>query len=304
MRRSARAIHRRYAVRMRIHHLNCISMCPIGGRLMDGRSPALGRGRLVCHCLLVEAVDRLVLIDTGFGLGDVAAPTHRLSRFFLAENAPDLRAEMTATRQVEALGFAVEDVRDIVLTHLDFDHAGGLDDFPHATVHLLAAERAAAETRRTPIARGRYRPEQWGDRRRWRAYQPGIGARWCGFETVRDLDGLPPELLLVPLPGHTLGHAGVAIAVDGGWLLHAGDAYFHHAEVALPPARVPVGVRAYQAMMDADRDARLVNQDRLRRLRRDHGEVRLFCAHDPAEFEALAGRPEDVPAQREPVAVG
>ena len=31
-----------------------------------------------------------------------------------------------------------EDVTDIVLTHLDFDHAGGLDDFPAATVHLRA----------------------------------------------------------------------------------------------------------------------------------------------------------------------
>jgi len=32
------------------------------------------------------------------------------------------------------------DVRHIVLTHLGFDHAGGLDDFPAATVHLLRQE--------------------------------------------------------------------------------------------------------------------------------------------------------------------
>lgn len=40
---------------MRVHHLNCISTCPLGGRLMDGRTQALvARGELCCHCLLVE----------------------------------------------------------------------------------------------------------------------------------------------------------------------------------------------------------------------------------------------------------
>jgi hypothetical protein len=47
---------------MRVHHLNCISTCPLGGKLMDGRSESL-RGKLTCHCLLVETGDSLVLID-------------------------------------------------------------------------------------------------------------------------------------------------------------------------------------------------------------------------------------------------
>ncbi len=60
---------------MRIHHLNCISTCPLGGRLMDGRSDGiLERGSLTCHCLLVETADSLVLVDTGMGLRDVADP--------------------------------------------------------------------------------------------------------------------------------------------------------------------------------------------------------------------------------------
>ena len=51
-----------------------------------------------------------------------------------------------------------------------------------------------------------------------------------GFERVRQLSGVPPEVLLVPLPGHTLGHAGVAIErTSGNWVLQAGDAYFYHA---------------------------------------------------------------------------
>ncbi|HEY0681368.1 MAG TPA: MBL fold metallo-hydrolase [Steroidobacter sp.] len=88
------------------------------------------RGRLTCHCMLVETNDCLVLIDTGFGLRDVADPRSRLSRFFLTLLAPEFREEFTAVRQIAALGYDPHDVRHVVLTHLDFDHAGGLDDFP------------------------------------------------------------------------------------------------------------------------------------------------------------------------------
>ena len=53
---------------MRIHHLNCISTCPLGGRLMDGRTRGiLERGRLASHCVLVESRNELVLVDTGLG---------------------------------------------------------------------------------------------------------------------------------------------------------------------------------------------------------------------------------------------
>jgi hypothetical protein len=129
----------------RLHHLNCISSCPLGGRLMDGRTPSvLSRGSLCCHCLLMETPQGLVLVDTGFGLRDVANPRSRLSGFFLALLSPDFREEMTAVRQVKALGYRASDVRHIVLTHLDFDHAGGLDDFPEARVHLLAREHESA----------------------------------------------------------------------------------------------------------------------------------------------------------------
>src|SRR5690349_10843235 len=56
---------------LRVHHLNCTTMCPPGGRLMDGRVGASGPAALVCHCLLVETDRSLVLVDTGFGLNDV-----------------------------------------------------------------------------------------------------------------------------------------------------------------------------------------------------------------------------------------
>jgi glyoxylase-like metal-dependent hydrolase (beta-lactamase superfamily II) len=281
---------------MRVHHINCITSCPLGGALMDGHSRAL-RGRLTCHCLLVEASDSLVLVDTGFGLRDVADPPSRISRFFLFLNAPEFREEMTAVRQIRRMGFDPRDVRHIVLSHLDFDHAGGLDDFPHATVHLLDVEREAALARRTLLDRMRYRPQQWSTRPNWRVYTTHEGERWNGFARVSQLDGLPPEIVMVPLRGHTFGHAGIAVRRENDWLLQAADAYFYHHEMDPERPRCTPGLRFYQAMMQKDKVARLQNQERLRELvRSSAGQVTVVSSHDPVDFERAAGRPYAVPA--------
>jgi glyoxylase-like metal-dependent hydrolase (beta-lactamase superfamily II) len=152
----------------------------------------------------------------------------------------------------------------------------------------MEKERDAAENRRRDFAaRLRYRPLQWDDVRDWRTYAAG-GEPWFGFDAVRSLDGLPPEILIVPLPGHTLGHAGVAVRTESGWLLDAGDAYFHRHEMNLAHPRCTPGLSAYQALLAADRPARLANRDRLLELKRDRGsEVAIFCSHDTGELEAF-----------------
>src|SRR4051812_8555715 len=278
---------------MRVHHLNCISSCPLGGHLMDGRTTGiLTRGKLCCHCLVIETKDGLVLVDTGFGLRDVHDPRSRLSKFFLTLLSPEFREEMTAIRQLERMGFTAADVRHIVLTHLDFDHAGGLDDFPHARVHMLQQERDYALLQKTWMDRQRFRPQQWGTQENWTVYPGAAGEPWFGFGAVRQLAGLPPEILMVPLPGHTFGHAGIAVRSEGRWLLQTGDAYFHHGEMDHERPYCTPGLRMYQVMLEKDRRARLDNQRRLRELRCRHGsEVRVFCAHDPLEYEELSGRP-------------
>ena len=253
------------------------------------RTPSL-RGRLVCHCLLVETANGLVLCDTGFGVRDVERPELRLSRFFLTLLRPEFRLDMTAIRQVEGLGFAPRDVRHVLLTHLDFDHAGGLDDFPWATVHLLRSERQAAFAQSTRLDRMRYRPQQWSTSGSWRVHDVRSGGeRWFGFQRVRALPGVAQDVLLVPLPGHTFGHAGIAVRGDDGWFLLAGDAYFFAGELDLARPNCPLGLRAYQWLMQKDGPARLANQQRLRELRRDHGEeVTIVSSHDLVEFERCA----------------
>jgi glyoxylase-like metal-dependent hydrolase (beta-lactamase superfamily II) len=275
---------------MHIHHLNCGCMCPLGGSLFDGFSRSL-TARLVCHCLLVETEQGLVLIDTGFGLRDIEAPYSRLSPFFIYFNNIQFDHKYTAVNQLRQLGFCANDVRHIVLTHLDFDHAGGLEDFPEATVHVMQSEKEATQDRRGFIASRRYRPGQWDEVKRWKYYSAG-GEPWFGFEAVRDLDGLPPEILLIPLIGHTRGHAGVAIDTQEGWLLNAGDAYFYRHEIGSPKRRCTPGLRAYQWMMEVDRKSRIYNQQRLHALSLERSkDVRLFCSHDAIEFEAFAKEP-------------
>jgi glyoxylase-like metal-dependent hydrolase (beta-lactamase superfamily II) len=262
-------------------------MCPLGGALFDGFSRGL-TARLVCHCLLIETNQGLVLVDTGFGMRDIQSPYSRLSPFFVHFNNIQFDRKYTAIEQVEALGFSANDVRHIVLTHLDFDHAGGLEDFPEATVHVMQTEIDAAQDRHGFIASGRYRPKQWDEVKRWKYYASG-GEPWFGFEAVRDLDGLPPEILLIPLAGHTRGHAGVAIDTPEGWLLNAGDAYFYRHEMDAVNRHCTPGLRAYQWMMEVDRKTRLHNQDRLYALSRERSrDVRLFCSHDAIEFKAFA----------------
>jgi glyoxylase-like metal-dependent hydrolase (beta-lactamase superfamily II) len=256
---------------------------------MDGMTSDL-RARLTSHCLLVETDQGLVLVDTGYGLRDVRDPRSHLAKPFLAMLKPELREEMTAIRQIEQLGFQARDVRNIVLSHLDFDHAGGLSDFPEAAVHMLGDEISSASAQRTWLDRMRYRPQQWTTRSQWRSYSMQAGETWYGFEGVQEV-GLGPDVLLVPLIGHTLGHAGIAIRSDDGWLLYAADAYFFHAEMDHERPRCTPGLELYQTMMEKNRGARLLNQRRLRELVRQHGsDVRVFCAHDVREFERLAGR--------------
>ncbi len=274
---------------MRIHHINCGTQCPYGGHLFDGTTRGFGPSRLTCQCLLIETdAAGLVLVDTGLGTKDVRDPSRRLSGFFRALNNIRFDPQETALAQIRGLGLDPQDVRHIVLTHLDFDHAGGLDDFPHATVHLFEPEARAARERGSPLSHARFRPQQWQDGGNWRVY-PVSGEPWFGFQTVRALEGLPPEILMVPLTGHTAGHCGVAVQGDAGWKLLAGDAYFNHREIDPRRPHVPLGARAYQTMMQVDRARRLENQRRLRDLSRDHGrEIDIFCSHDPHDMDRHA----------------
>ena len=270
---------------MRVHHLNCATQCVVGGRLVSGAGSLFQRVPLVCHCLLIETNSGLVLVDTGLGLKDIEVPQERLGLRFMLLAQPRLDPDETAVRQVERLGFSSADVKHVIVTHLDLDHVGGLSDFPLAKVHLLEAEWTAASCPTTLLDRYRYHHKQWEHKPNWVRYSVR-GECWQGFECVRQLEGLPPEILLVPLAGHTHGHTGVAVYANGKWLLHAGDAYYFRGEMDCERPYCPFGLALVQRLGAVDDTARRLNQQRLRQLVCSKAqEVSIFCAHDPVEFE-------------------
>ncbi len=270
----------------RVHHLNCGTMCPLAGGLL-GSGTGLARGLLVAHCMLVETErDGLVLIDTGFGTDEVEDP-RRVPRGFRWLVGPTLSASETALAQVTALGFRASDVRHVVVTHLDHDHAGGLPDFPDARVHVHALEHAVAMAPRTLRERASYLRSQWAHGPRWELYRED-GETWRGLPAIQPLRGLSADIALVPLHGHTRGHSGVLIKARDRWILHAGDAYLHRNMVHGGP--VPVGVQVHEVATQVDGAARRGSLLALARLARSYRDVDVVCSHDPVELSRLATR--------------
>jgi glyoxylase-like metal-dependent hydrolase (beta-lactamase superfamily II) len=250
---------------MRVYHLNCGSMFPYFPRV-----------QAIVYCLLVETNDGLLLVDTGFGTKDYAKPT-RLMRLFTRSLRTPCDVEETAARQVVELGYEVEDVKHIVLTHLHLDHAGGLPDFPDAEVHTFRPEYEAAMHPRGLIGHA-YISAHWAHGPKWVVHELE-GDKWFGFDCVRVKEGLQPEVLLLPLIGHTRGHCGVAVKTSEGWLLHCGDAAspFH-------PQADPY--HPFEGMSNwLVRYLIGTHVPRLRDLVREHGdEIKLISGHDVYSF--------------------
>lgn len=273
---------------MRAHHLNAATLCPMSARLVNGTGSLFARARLICHVMVIETARGVVLVDTGLGTGDLATPS-RLGATWLRQVAPALAPSEPVHAQLPALGIAPSDVTDIVLTHLDLDHAGGIGDFPRARIHVHRREHEAATQAQGTRAALRYVRAHWQHDPAWALFDDG-GERWLGFDGVRPLFDGEPDILLIPLRGHTAGHTGVAVRGPDGWRLHAGDSYFFHGQVATPP-RAPFVLSLFQRRSDVDRAARIANQDRVRQLVEHHGaEVATFCAHDPVELARLQAR--------------
>ena len=212
-------------------------------------------------CLLIDTDQGLVLVDTGLGTKDYKRPPAILRLFQIITVVP-LDPEEAAVRQISRLGYRPQDVRHIVLTHMHFDHCGGLPDFPNAKVHVNRKEHEAFVGR----------PRHWADFgyvRRHGAHRPEwvlheeAGERWFDFEAIR----LPfePEMWMVPLYGHTRGHSGIAIRTSTGWLFHVADS----AAIELTHRTPEWLVRLFLGP----------HQPRLRRFAAAHPEIRLTTGH-------------------------
>jgi glyoxylase-like metal-dependent hydrolase (beta-lactamase superfamily II) len=241
---------------VQIHQLDCAPVRPY--------FPPVPSATL---CTLVVADEELILIDTGFGTQDLSAPSVKMRLFLALMRTPRDQA-VTAVNQIAALGYPPEHVRHIVVTHLHLDHNGGLFDFPHALVHITRTEFEIAMKPRG-VRRLFYDRSQWRHGPRWRIHDEVQPGAWFGFDAIEIPEIHSARLLMVPLVGHSPGHAGVAVEAPGGWLFHCGDA-------------LPFGGLDSPA---SDRISPTVcgpHIARLRQLARDHSdEIRIVSSHVP-----------------------
>jgi glyoxylase-like metal-dependent hydrolase (beta-lactamase superfamily II) len=222
-------------------------------------------------CLLIETEQGLVLVDTGLGREDYTRQPAIL-RVFRAVTIVPLDAGAAIMRQIARLGHKPQDVRHIVLTHMHFDHCGGLPDFPHATVHVHRREYAAFIGRRRAWMEVAYVRRHIAHQPRFELYED-TGERWFDWPAIR----LPfqPEMWLVPLFGHTRGHCGVAMRTEGGWLFHSGDAEPVDFGGSFPGWMV--------------RTVAGPHGQRLQNFRAAHPEIRRTTGHMPLRFFATRG---------------
>jgi N-acyl homoserine lactone hydrolase len=171
----------------------------------------------------------LVLVDTGFHRSVAEGPKRERSRNLgavgrILARTTRMRPEQAVAAQLRTLGIEPSDVGLVVMTHLHFDHASALSDFPDATVLLTRQEWQAAWSR-TPGMHG-YSQAQLDSRPDYRTFEFGAAASDGGsFERTVDVFG-DGSLTLAFTPGHTDGHLSLVVRLNEREALLTGDAAY------------------------------------------------------------------------------
>jgi len=118
---------------------------------------------------------------------------------------------------------------------------------------------------------------------------PG-GDVWRGFAAAKELDAVSPGIVLIALPGHTRGHAGVAVDTGDGWILHCGDAFYHRGTIDRHTP-VPASLRVQEAFSTYDWKQLRDNRSRLAELyQRGEPDLLMICSHDSVIYERARKR--------------
>jgi glyoxylase-like metal-dependent hydrolase (beta-lactamase superfamily II) len=193
-----------YAIKY-AHHARRRSENFIGGDPHDGPMP------LDYFVWLIRGDGREVVVDTGFS----AAVAKKRGRDHIR----------CPTEGLKLLGTEPKIVKDVVITHLHYDHVGNFDLFPAATLHLQDLEMRYATGRYMghECFRGAYDLEDVVGMVR-RVYQ----------DRVRFHDGdaeLAPGISLHLIGGHTMGLQVVRVRTRRGWVVLASDASHFYANM-------------------------------------------------------------------------
>lgn len=181
--------------------------------LRDGR-PSLSNGepRLLIglHQLLIDTGKRRYLIDAG--LGELWSPEEL---GLLGFQKPRRLLE-----QLHQLGYTRDDVDGVILTHLHYDHCGGLLKRTERGLENTFTKSVYYIQRREWEFASNPPPERVGD---FRAEVLEVLYASGRLELVEGEVIIDKNLRLVPMPGHTPGHQGVILDWSGGRLIAPGD---------------------------------------------------------------------------------
>jgi glyoxylase-like metal-dependent hydrolase (beta-lactamase superfamily II) len=220
-----------------------------------------GKLRVPVPAFLVDHPKGRVLFDTGLHpqiQHDARARLGTLADVFTAEYAP---GEEIAAR-VAARGVDAARVDYVVLSHLHFDHAGGLATVPNARVVVQRREWDAGAdadlSAQLSFARQDY----------------DHGHELVLVDGEHDLFG-DGRVVCLPTHGHTPGHQSLRVRLDSGDVVLTADACYLHR--TLEHEHLP--------MLVYDRDAALASLRRFRALR--DGGARLVYGHDPDAWPAV-----------------
>jgi glyoxylase-like metal-dependent hydrolase (beta-lactamase superfamily II) len=198
---------------------------------------------------VIDTGEERILVDAGLHPGTVAGPgAHYGASEALAMFTFELERTLAEQTDLEA-------ITQVVLTHMHFDHAGGLATLPPSTPIVMQRREWEAGQDREAIARNHYLPLD---------YEP-IADRVTLVDGDHDLLGDGSVRLLLT-PGHTPGHQSVLVGDD---LVIGGDVV--HYATTLDDHRFP--------MLGDDPEAQAASAERLRELR-DAGAT-VMPGHDP-----------------------
>jgi len=172
------------------------------------------------YVILLETNSGWVMIDSGYGIHDFEHPS-LVTRVFTSFVHTPRDPDFCVINQLPKFNIDPHDVKHIILTHMHLDHAGGISDFPWATIHVFEQELKAANHHLGKLGIG-YNARQWKNHSFWQTYTH-TNDEWFGMPAIQ-LAEFSPEIFLIPSPGHTLGHCMVAFKNENKWILQTGSA--------------------------------------------------------------------------------
>jgi len=149
--------------------------------------------------LLIIADKEKILVETGIG---ELPEAHR--RFHTINRKPD----QALKAQLQKHGLKPEDISMVVNTHLHFDHCGNNALFPNAKFYVQAEELRYA-----------YAPDRFQKAAYIKELFDGLD-----YVPVHGKYKLTDDIILVPTPGHSIGHQSVLIRSEKKNYLYCGDA--------------------------------------------------------------------------------